>query len=82
MAPRVAVLVPVRDRYPQLTNLLAALERQTLPAADFEVVVADDHSADPRMASLPREGRVRVVDVGGEASAFSAHRARSTRERP
>jgi glycosyltransferase involved in cell wall biosynthesis len=43
-SPRVSVVVPTRDRPERLESLLAGLERQTLPAAAFEVIVVDDGS--------------------------------------
>jgi glycosyltransferase involved in cell wall biosynthesis len=43
-APKLSVIVPVRDRRALLTELLDALAVQTY--ADFEVVVVDDHSTD------------------------------------
>jgi len=41
---RISVVIPARDEATALPHLLAALDRQTMPAA--EVVVVDDHSAD------------------------------------
>jgi 4,4'-diaponeurosporenoate glycosyltransferase len=41
---RISVVIPARDEAATLPRLLAALDRQTLPAA--EVVVVDDHSMD------------------------------------
>lgn len=43
----VSVVVPVRDDPEGVARLLAALERQTLERARFEVVLADDGSAEP-----------------------------------
>ena len=43
-APRVSVVVPVRDRRDLLRDLLAALDVQTL--RDFELIVVDDGSVD------------------------------------
>lgn len=43
MAPRVSVVVPVKDRRQLLELLLESLERQTY--RDFEVIVVDDGSA-------------------------------------
>ena len=42
----VSVVVPVRNEGPNLTALLGALERQTLPPGRFEVIIADDGSTD------------------------------------
>lgn len=44
--PVISVIVPTYNRLPILTKCLAALEAQTLPAADFEVIVIDDGSSD------------------------------------
>jgi cellulose synthase/poly-beta-1,6-N-acetylglucosamine synthase-like glycosyltransferase len=43
--PRVSVVVPTLDRPELLGEALAALERQTLPAHEFEVIVVDNGSA-------------------------------------
>jgi cellulose synthase/poly-beta-1,6-N-acetylglucosamine synthase-like glycosyltransferase len=44
--PRFSVLIAARDEAAALPNLLRALQQQTLPAQLFEVLIADDHSAD------------------------------------
>ena len=45
-APRVAVIVPTYQRADRLPHLIAALETQTLPYSEFEVIISDDCSAD------------------------------------
>jgi GT2 family glycosyltransferase len=52
--PKVAVAVPTHNRGARLERLLMALERQTLPSEEFEVVVVDDGSADDTAAVLAR----------------------------
>ena len=49
-APLFSVVVAARDEAVVLPQLLAALQAQTLPAAQFEVLIADDHSADDTAA--------------------------------
>jgi glycosyltransferase involved in cell wall biosynthesis len=44
--PAFSVIVPTYNRLPILRKCLDALEAQTLAAADFEVIVIDDGSAD------------------------------------
>jgi glycosyltransferase involved in cell wall biosynthesis len=44
--PLFSVIVPTYNRLPILRKCLAALEAQTLPATDFEVIVIDDGSSD------------------------------------
>ncbi|MEZ5773270.1 MAG: glycosyltransferase [Hyphomicrobiaceae bacterium] len=43
-APRVSVIIPHLDDLAGLATCMAALERQTLPRADFEIVVGDNGS--------------------------------------
>ncbi|MBL8211582.1 MAG: glycosyltransferase [Bryobacterales bacterium] len=42
-----SVVVPVRGHSPDLAKLVAAMERQTFPAAEWELLVVDDGSAEP-----------------------------------
>jgi glycosyltransferase involved in cell wall biosynthesis len=44
--PQLSVIVPTYNRLPILKKCLAALEAQTLPIQDFEVLVIDDGSSD------------------------------------
>jgi peptidoglycan/xylan/chitin deacetylase (PgdA/CDA1 family)/GT2 family glycosyltransferase len=46
MSPSLSVVIATRDREAMLRRCLASLARQTLSAAEFEVVVADDGSTD------------------------------------
>jgi glycosyltransferase involved in cell wall biosynthesis len=49
---RFSVIVPTYNRLPILRKCLAALEAQTLPSGDFEVIVVDDGSSDGTQESL------------------------------
>jgi glycosyltransferase involved in cell wall biosynthesis len=68
--PRIAVIVPVRDRRDLLATLLDALVVQTYD--DFEVVVVDDHSTDgtPEVALAAAAAglSVRVVTNDGHGA--------------
>jgi len=66
-APRVSVLLPVRNAEATLAECLASLSAQTL--ADHEVIAVDDHSTDGSRALLAgaagRDHRLRVLDNPG-----------------
>lgn len=52
MKPRCSVVIPTRNRARQLTSTLAALSRQTLPYAAFEILVVDDGSTSSQRPAL------------------------------
>lgn len=59
--PRIAVVVATFDRSDALARCLDALARQSLPAAEFEVVVVDDGGAPGLAARLrPLEERLQL----------------------
>jgi glycosyltransferase involved in cell wall biosynthesis len=74
---RISVVVPTYGRARSLPALIAAFEAQTLPATDFELVVADDASPDETPAvldDLAARARITLKIVrnarnGGPASA-------------
>ena len=74
---RISVVVPTYRRAQSLPALVAAFEAQTVPAEDFEVIVADDASPDETAAvleDLAARARITVRIVhnernGGPASA-------------
>jgi glycosyltransferase involved in cell wall biosynthesis len=70
--PFVSVLVAARNAETTLPALLDALARQTLPAAAFEVIVADDASTDGTAAAAEGRPGVRVVRCGRRAGAYAA----------
>lgn len=47
-----SVIIPTYNRKPALSNLLAALEKQTLPGHEFEIIVVDDGSTDDTLLYL------------------------------
>ncbi len=60
--PLFSVIVAARDEAENLPHLLAALRTQTLAPGRFEVLIADDHSAD---------GTAALVRAAAQASAFA-----------
>ena len=66
-APRLSVVMPVRNGGDYLDAALASIRRQTF--ADIEIVVVDDRSTDGTATLLARhaaeDGRIRVVSATG-----------------
>jgi glycosyltransferase involved in cell wall biosynthesis len=58
---RSSVIVPVRNGLHFLTTLLEALEGQTIPRDEYEVVIVDDGSADPPVELATPDDHVRVL---------------------
>jgi GT2 family glycosyltransferase len=62
--PSVSVIIPTYNRKEELAGLLSSLEKQTLPAADFEIIVVDDGSADDTLFYL------KALVSGGKENLF------------
>src|SRR5699024_27234 len=72
---RLCVVIPARDCQPELDRTLAALSRQTYPAALTDVIVVDDASPQPlTVPSLAPDG-TRVLRVT-QAQEHGSGRAR------
>ena len=54
--PRLSVIVPTRNRAALLAATLDSLTRQSLPPADFEIIVVDDGSTDDTAAVVDSFG--------------------------
>jgi GT2 family glycosyltransferase len=61
--PRVSVAVSTYQRAAALPRLVEALERQTLPLSDFEVVIADNGATDDTPAVLRRLQAESLLDI-------------------
>src|SRR5262245_54127789 len=80
MTPRVSVVIPTRNRRPQLQWALSSVQSQTF--RDFEVIVIVDGSTDDTVAwlrSCPEDIRVLVVDTAVGAAAARNRGIESTR---
>lgn len=66
------MVVPTYNRHASLQRLLAALDRQTFPMADFEVVVVDDGSSDGTVSYLRQQRRPYPLHVEEQAHAGPA----------
>jgi GT2 family glycosyltransferase len=62
-SPRIRVVVPTYRRADRLPRLVAALEAQTLPPEDFEVVIVDDGSADATAQILGRLAATATINL-------------------
>lgn len=69
---RVSVIVPVRNGRADLARLVQALEAQTLPRSEFELVLGDDGSTDGSTDELDgRDGWIHVAP-GPPRNAYAA----------
>lgn len=76
--PRLSVVVPTYNRRPRLVRLLGGLDRQTVPASTFELVLVDDGSTDDTLTWLEnnraRAYAVRVVTQKNAGPAAARNR--------
>jgi glycosyltransferase involved in cell wall biosynthesis len=70
-APRVSVLLPVKNGMPYFHEALASVLAQSF--TDFEVIVIDDHGVDDSIpvARLFADPRIVIVDGGGQGLAHA-----------
>lgn len=59
--PIISVVIPVYNRSEELRLTLRSLTAQTLPAEDFEVIIADDGSAEDIQAVIAEFPTLRIV---------------------
>ncbi len=69
---RVSVIVPVRNGRADLARLVQALEAQTLPRSEFELVLGDDGSTDGSTDELDGRGGWISVAPGPPLNAYAA----------
>jgi glycosyltransferase involved in cell wall biosynthesis len=72
---RISVVVPTYQRASSLPKLIEAFEAQTLPARDFEVIIADDASRDETatvLEELAARGRITLRIVRNERNSGPA----------
>lgn len=63
---KISVIIPARNEESAIGILLAALQQQTYPASQFEVIVIDDHSTD-RTAEIVRQFQtVRLIQLADD----------------
>lgn len=65
-ALRVSVVIPTFNRHEKLAETVRCVREQTLPAADYEIIVVDDGSTPPVvLADHPRGVPTSVIRLGG-----------------
>ena len=74
----VSVIIPVRNDPEGVDRVVRCLERQTLSADHFEVIVSDDGSS-PDLAPRPASSLIRVRTVNGPPTNSYAARNRAAR---
>jgi GT2 family glycosyltransferase len=81
--PRVTVILPVRNDREGVRAVIAALEHQTLPRQEFEVVVGDDGSIDGSIDGIETpDGWVRAVAGAPVSSSAGRNRAAAIARAP
>jgi len=75
-APRITVIVPVRNDREGVCQLLRRLETQTVPQDEFEIIISDDGSAPGSLSGLATtDSRVRVLSGPPKTSYAARNRA-------
>jgi GT2 family glycosyltransferase/glycosyltransferase involved in cell wall biosynthesis len=67
--PRVAILVPTKNRLDLLTACLESIARTTY--RNYEVVIVDNDSDDPRMLEYLKKGPYRVLRISSPGGRFN-----------
>ena len=63
---KISIIIPARNEEENIGVLLAALQKQTYPAALYEVIVVDDHSSDKTAAVVQRYPGVKLLQLKEE----------------
>lgn len=61
---KISVIIPARNEERNIGSLLHALQRQTYPADQFEVIVIDDHSEDNTAEIVKTFGQINLLSLG------------------
>ncbi len=62
---KISVIIPARNEEKNIGSLLQALQEQSYPASQFEVIVVDDHSTDATAAIAEKFPGVKLVRLSG-----------------
>ena len=57
---KISIIIAARNEEENIGTLLAALQRQTYPAAFTEIIVVDDHSTDSTVAIARQFPRIKI----------------------
>ncbi len=70
--PTISVIIPVRDNPGGVREVLACLDRQTIPREQFEVVIGDDGSEAGSLAGIATVDRHVCVVSGSRKTSYAA----------
>lgn len=60
---KISIIIAARNEEENIGTLLAALQRQTYPAAFTEIIVVDDHSTDSTVAIARQFPRIKIIQL-------------------
>jgi glycosyltransferase involved in cell wall biosynthesis len=80
-APRVSVIVPVRDGEEDVRRLCAAMRRQTVAPEDFELLIVDDGSTDGTAAAIAEEAPAELIRLDPGVGPYPARNVAAARAR-
>jgi cellulose synthase/poly-beta-1,6-N-acetylglucosamine synthase-like glycosyltransferase len=60
---KISVIIPARNEEENIAALLQALEKQSYPSSQFEVIVIDDHSTDNTAAIVKQYPAVKLLQL-------------------
>jgi glycosyltransferase involved in cell wall biosynthesis len=70
--PLVSVIVPARNAGGKVRRLIAAMQRQTAPPEQYELLIVDDGSTDDTASVVRASGTARLVSANAHGGAYVA----------
>jgi glycosyltransferase involved in cell wall biosynthesis len=70
--PLVSVIVPARNASAKVPRFLDAIERQTVPTSDYELLIVDDGSSDETAMIVREGGQATLLSLSSHGGAYVA----------